>query len=91
MRRRTLAFDAASNHPALALSPRPSTTVAAKNMGISFEPKSTLGFILAVSLVAVLLGAASGNGKLLGAAWPILAISGLVWLIFVGLAIRRNF
>lgn len=59
--------------------------------GIKFEPKSTLGFVLAVSLVAVLIATAGGLEDLAAAAWPILIISGIIWLVFVGLSIARNF
>lgn len=59
--------------------------------GIKFEPKSLLAFVVSVTLMAVLLGTAVGNTALAAAAWPILTISGIVWLIFVALAIARNF
>lgn len=64
---------------------------AVKDIGINFEPKSTLAFILAVSLVAVFISSAAKLDDLAHAAWPILVISGLVWLIFIGLSLARNF
>jgi len=59
-------------------------------MGINFTPDSTLGFVLAISLVAYLGGIYIGHPGLTQAAKPILLGSGAIWLAFVGFSLVRN-
>lgn len=59
-------------------------------MGINFTPNSTLGFILAITLIAYLGGVYIGRPDLSEAAKPFLLIAGGIWLVFILLTVIRN-
>jgi hypothetical protein len=59
-------------------------------MGISYKAGSLLTFVFAISLIAYFYGIYVGNEELVNAAKPFLIIFGLIWGIFIALAIYRN-
>lgn len=59
-------------------------------MSINFIPKSTLGYGVAITLVAYFGGTYLGRPSLVKTAKPFLILFVGVWLIFVSLSIVRN-
>ena len=59
-------------------------------MGIKFTPRSTLSFVMAVSLIVYFYGIYADNEDLVNAALPILMIFGVIWGAFISLTIVRN-
>jgi len=57
---------------------------------IGFRPKSTLAFIIAISLVVYYYGISTGNQNLQAASEPVLILSAIPFAAFVILAIVRN-
>ncbi len=57
---------------------------------IGFRPKSTLAFIIAVSLVAYYYGISTGNQNLQAASETVLILSAIPFAAFVILSIVRN-
>lgn len=59
-------------------------------VSILYKANSLLGFVVAISLVSWLIGAAVNNQRVIGIAEPVFIIFAFFWVLFLVLSLARN-